>query len=159
MQRLLELALVTALMTATSTSASEPKGRVIFYLDGRNSGDGMDVDLNFDKGYLRVVDVVFPLGPCKKGENEYCVSTDYLSFSWPTEEKARWQLGENEFEVIGHTKAVIGSEKYCLTIVASKQKTGDFEIYFNQELGLVGWKLKPATPLEAGQSFEYMRIQ
>lgn len=117
----------------------------VFYPEGVNRHDGMGAVLDFGNRRLSVAGDMFELNKCMETEPQYCFSSDYMNFSAPPKGKKSWVVADVRYLLAGQTVKRIKGKELCVDSISSEQKTGRFSFYFNQGVGLIGWRIEYTT--------------
>ena len=130
MQRLPGVFVSLVAASFTAATCANLKKQSYFFPNGVDAENGMSADLNFDDNYLRVADVVYPLGACANDGVGYCGATEYMTFYWPESGEGNWNKEGNGFEQIGSRRMSIESSVLDVRVNRSRRKLGDFEFLF-----------------------------
>jgi hypothetical protein len=135
------LLLIAAVLPASAAAAERSYWRYV--LNGLDRGDGMNVAIDLDNGYLLITSDHFDANRCVHVPAALCFESGYMDFASPPAVGAEtWGAGGETFVAAGTCRARLGSERITALRIVSEQRYGRFEFYYDVTGDrLLGWRL------------------
>lgn len=114
-----------------------------YVLNGIDRSDGMSVGIDLDNSYLLITSDRFDANRCAQTAAGLCFESGYMDFASPPPGSAEtWTTGGETFIATGTCRARVGGERVTALRIASGQRYGRFEFYYDATGDrLLGWRV------------------
>lgn len=141
----LVLVLAAAAVSGQERAACCPTSEKVYFPGGFDHSDGLRAYIDIKSQKMAVADQVFPLHDCKEAISRLCFISEYFTFSSRHyKDVATWSANGYQFTIVstGSCKPEVCKNAPLGTyIIFSRQGDKNIEFYYNDQCGLMGWKV------------------
>jgi hypothetical protein len=138
--------MVCVIAAATTVAACASVGALsstLFYLDGVNRQDGMSVNIDAERGFIRLSSDRLLLQQCAPPVGRVCFMSEYMVFSSGLSDRgAEWIVNGVTFKDADSCQIASPRGSVVARRILSRQDYGSFAFYFSEiDHLLLGWSL------------------